>query len=88
MSPETAVDLGREALMVTMLVAAPVLVAGVVIGLVVGLIQALTQIQEQTVAFVPKLFATAIALAVTLPWILQRLVEYCENLLLNIPGTL
>ena len=54
MDPQDAVDLGREALMIAMLVSAPVLVAGMVVGLVIGLLQALTQIQEQTVAFVPE----------------------------------
>ncbi len=88
MSPEVAVDLGREALYVSTLVAAPVLIAGVVIGLVVGLIQALTQIQEQTVAFVPKLIAMVLALAFTLPWILTQLLEYSRNLFLSIPENL
>jgi flagellar biosynthetic protein FliQ len=52
--PQEAVDLSREALMIAMLVSAPVLVAGMVVCLVIGLLHALTQIQEQTVAFVPK----------------------------------
>jgi flagellar biosynthetic protein FliQ len=58
------------------------------VGLVIGLIQALTQIQEQTVAFVPKLVAMAIALGLSLPWLLTRLVEYSRELILNIPGSL
>ena len=88
MSPETAVDLGRDALLITSVIASPILISGVVVGLGIGLLQALTQIQEQTVAFVPKLMAMALALAFTLPWILQRLVEYSENLIKGIPGTL
>ena len=56
-NPQDAIDLGREALVMATLIAAPVLVAGMVVGLIVGLLQALTQIQEQTVAFVPKLLA-------------------------------
>ena len=62
MDPQDAVDLGREALVIATLIAAPVLVAGMVVGLIVGLMQALTQIQEQTVAFVPKLIAMVLAL--------------------------
>ena len=58
------------------------------IGLLVGLIQALTQIQEQTVAFVPKLIAMVVALGLSLPWVLTRLVEYSRELISNIPGTL
>lgn len=88
MSPEAAVEVSREALFITSLISAPVLVAGVVVGLVIGLVQALTQIQEQTVAFVPKLFATGLALALALPWILGQLVDYCQTLWLNIPGSL
>ena len=57
MQPQDAIDLGREAIVIATLISAPVLVAGMVVGLIVGLIQALTQIQEQTVAFVPKLIA-------------------------------
>jgi flagellar biosynthetic protein FliQ len=88
MDPSLAVDLGREALYVTTIISAPILIAGVVVGLVIGLAQALTQIQEQTVAFVPKLVAMVLALAFTLPWILGQLVEYSENLIRDIPGTL
>jgi flagellar biosynthetic protein FliQ len=88
MDPQLAVDLGRDALFITTIIAAPILVAGVVVGLAIGLIQALTQIQEQTVAFVPKLVAMALALAITLPWILGQLVDYSENLLRDIPSNL
>lgn len=88
MDPQTAVDLSRDALMVTMLVAAPVLLAGLFVGLLIGLIQALTQIQEQTVAFVPKLVAMMLAVAVTLPWMVAQLVSYSSNLFLSIPDNL
>lgn len=88
MQPQDAVDLTRHALLVAALVAAPVLIAGTLIGLFVGLLQALTQIQEQTVAFVPKLFAMGLALAFALPWILSQLKEYAEDLIANIPNVL
>jgi flagellar biosynthesis protein FliQ len=88
MNPQDAVDLGRQALLVATLIAAPVLVAGTVVGLVIGLFQALTQIQEQTVAFVPKLIVMVLALAISLPWVLTRLIEYSHDLIAHIPGTL
>ena len=88
MDAQDAIDLGREALKVTMFAAAPALVAGMVVGLVVGLLQALTQIQEQTVAFVPKLVAMVVALGVTLPWVITRLMEYSEDLIQSIPDML
>lgn len=88
MDPALAIDISRDALKITTMIAAPVLVSGVVVGLLIGLIQALTQIQEQTVAFVPKLVAMGLALAFSLPWVLGQLLDYSENLLRNIPNTL
>lgn len=88
MAPQDAVELGRQALLISTLVAAPILIAGFVVGLVIGLLQALTQIQEQTVAFVPKLVAMVLALAFSLPWVLARLIDYSQTLISNIPNTL
>jgi flagellar biosynthetic protein FliQ len=88
MHPQDAVDLGRDAIVIASLIAAPALIAGMVVGLLVGLIQALTQIQEQTVAFVPKLVAMALAVGLTLPWVLTRLVEYSRELIETIPASL
>lgn len=88
MDPAVAVDLGRNALFITGLISAPILVAGLVVGLVIGLLQALTQVQEQTVAFVPKLLAMALALALTLPWILRQMIDYSQALISGIPATL
>ena len=61
MDPRDIIDLGREAIWIALLVAAPVLLTGMIVGLLVGLLQALTQIQEQTVAFVPKIVAMVLA---------------------------
>ena len=88
MQPQDAIDLGREALVVATLVAAPVLIAGMLVGLIIGLMQALTQIQEQTVAFVPKLIAMIVVLSLTLPWLINQMVEYSQDLISNIPATL
>ena len=88
MNEQLAIDLGQQALTVTMLIAAPVLVAGMVVGLVVGLLQALTQIQEQTVAFVPKIVAMLLVLSLSLPWLTARMVEYSTDLIHDIPETI
>ncbi len=88
MNPQDAIDLAREALVIATLIAAPVLACRDARGLVVGLIQALTQIQEQTVAFVPKLIAMVLALGLSLPWVLTRLIEYSRELISNIPSSL
>jgi flagellar biosynthetic protein FliQ len=86
MDAQDAVDLGREAMQVALLVGAPVLLAGMVVGLVIGLFQALTQIQEQTVAFVPKIVAMFLALSITLPWLITRMLQYSSELIGGIPG--
>ena len=88
MTPDIAVDLSREAMVIATMIAAPALVAGMVVGLIVGLLQALTQIQEQTVAFVPKLLAMVLAVGLTLPWILMRPGEYAHDPIANIPHSM
>jgi flagellar biosynthetic protein FliQ len=57
-----------------------------VAGLIIGLLQALTQIQEQTVAFVPKIVVMVLALSITLPWILSQMLQYSTELISGIPG--
>ena len=76
MDAETAVDLCRATLMAAVIIAAPVLLVGMAAGLLVGLMQALTQVQDQTVAFVPKIMAMAAVLVICLPWLLTRMVEF------------
>ena len=88
MEANTAIDLTRDAILTSLLLCAPVLVVGLVAGLLIGLAQALTQIQDQTVAFVPKLVAMVAALTLCLPWLLQKMIEYSETLFLNIPRSI
>jgi flagellar biosynthetic protein FliQ len=88
MDPQTAIDLGREAVNTALLLGAPVLVCGMVVGLAVGLLQAMTQVQEQTVSFLPKLVAMIIVLSLTLPWLVSEMVRYSHDLIVNIPNTL
>jgi len=86
MDPQEAVDLGREALWTMLVIGSPVLVAGMVVGLIVGLFQAMTQIQEQTVAFVPKLVVMVLVLSVSLPWLVAQMLQYTTELIGGIPG--
>jgi flagellar biosynthetic protein FliQ len=88
MQPQDAIDLGREAIMLAMLVGAPVLLAGTVVGLLIGLLQALTQIQDQTIAFVPKLLAMLAVISLCLPWILDKLMQYCADVISNAPSVI
>ena len=85
MEPQQAIDLGREAMSMALLVSAPVLLVGIGTGLLIGLLQALTQIQDQTLSFVPKILAMLTAFSSGLPWLIQRMVEYSGTLISNIP---
>jgi len=86
MDSQTVIDIGREAIWNMLLIGAPVLLAGMAVGFLIGLLQALTQIQEQTVAFVPKLIAMVLVLSLALPWLIARMVQYSSDLIAGIPG--
>jgi flagellar biosynthesis protein FliQ len=86
MSPQLVVDLARNAIMMALMLAAPMLVVALLLGLIVSIFQAVTQIQEQTLAFVPKLLGVAAVFLVALPWIIQTLVRYTTELLRSIPS--
>jgi len=88
MDPQSAIDLVREAVVMMLVISAPVIVAGMAVGLVVGLLQAATQIQEQTLSFVPKAIAMLAVLSITMPWLLTRMIEYFRDLVENIPASL
>jgi len=88
MDAQTAVNLTQQAMLTALLVSAPILIVGVVVGLLIGLAQALTQVQDQTVAFVPKIVAMVAVLVLCLPWLVQKMVEYSEYLIVNIPRTI
>jgi flagellar biosynthetic protein FliQ len=77
--------LGRDAVLLTLLVAAPMLGFALVVGLVISVFQAATQIQEMTLTFIPKIVAVALALLLFLPWILAKLVGYTTALFNSIP---
>lgn len=85
MTSDFVVGLMAEAVKVTLLVSAPVLIVGLVVGVVISLIQAVTQIQEMTLVFVPKILAVMVVLVAALPWMINILVTYTHNLIANIP---
>jgi flagellar biosynthesis protein FliQ len=85
MTPNEAIDLVRDAILMSLIVGAPLLVVGMLVGLVIGLIQALTQIQDQTVSTVPKLVAMTLAIIVCLPWLTDRMLDYSRNVLKQLP---
>ena len=70
--PET-LDVARDAIFTLIVVSAPVMLVGLVVGLAISLVQALTQIQEMTIAFVPKILAIFVSLLIALPFMAERL---------------
>jgi flagellar biosynthetic protein FliQ len=85
MTPEVAVDLFREALWLTAVIVATVVVPSLLVGLMVAMFQAATQINEQTLSFLPRLLVILVTLIVLGPWLAQQLMEYTQNLIMNIP---
>lgn len=79
MEPQDAVELGKQAIQVCLVVGGPILLVGLLIGLVIGSLQSMTGIHDQTVSFVPKILLTIIAIALALPWLSQRLVDYTRQ---------
>ena len=88
MTPDHAVDLMRSALVLSLLIGAPALLTAIVVGLVVTLLQAVTQLQDQTLSFVPKIIAMMVVMLYTLPWVLNEIVEYSQDLFQEIPLSL
>lgn len=86
MTPDAVMTLGQQALEMTLLIAAPLLIAALGVGLLVSVFQAATQINEMTLSFIPKLVAVFVALIVAGPWMLNLLVDYMRRLLTGIPG--
>lgn len=84
MSADAIVLLGRDAMIVTLLVSAPMLLSGMVIGLVISVFQSVTQIQEITLTFVPKIFVVLLAFVVFMPWMMSTVIGFVEPLFGNL----
>lgn len=85
MTPETVIDILREALWLIVLLSAVIIGPGLVVGLVVSIFQAATQINEQTLSFLPRLLVTLIVIIVAGPWMLTQLLEHANRLISSIP---
>jgi len=85
MNGDMAIQIGREALTMVMLVSAPMLGLGLIVGVLVSIFQATTQIQEQTLAFIPKIIAVFVAILVFGPWMLSLMVDYTRQIFQYIP---
>ena len=85
MSGDLVIQLGQEALMVVLLVSAPMLGLGLTVGLMVSVFQATTSIQEQTLAFIPKIIAVFVAILIFGPWMLRIMVEFFSGIFTGLP---
>ncbi|HNC50922.1 MAG TPA: flagellar biosynthesis protein FliQ [Accumulibacter sp.] len=85
MTPEVVMQIGRQAVEMTLLMAGPLLLAALAIGLIVSVFQAATQINEQTLSFIPKLVGMFLILLLAGPWMLEIMVDYVRRLFENIP---
>ncbi|MDG4867324.1 flagellar biosynthesis protein FliQ [Guyparkeria sp. 1SP6A2] len=86
MSPDTVIDLTRQALTVILYLAMPILLTALAVGLLIGMFQAATQINEMTLSFIPKMIAVVVAILLAAPWMLQVIVDFTERLFHNIPS--
>lgn len=85
MSPGTVMEIGRQAIEATLLLAAPMLVTALVIGLIISIFQAATQLNEASLQFVPKLVMSFLVLMLAGPWMLQYFIDYIQRLYGSIP---
>ena len=85
MTEEMVLSIGREAMMTTLLLSAPLLLAALVTGLVVSIVQAITQINEATLTFIPKIIAVILVLLVMSPWMSQVMTTYTTELFASLP---
>ncbi len=80
MTQEFVITLGKQAITTALLISAPMLLSGLVIGLIIGIFQAVTQIQEMTLTFIPKILVVFISLFIFLPWMLNVIISFTNNI--------
>jgi flagellar biosynthetic protein FliQ len=86
MTPETVLTIGKQALQVTVMLGAPLLLSALIVGLMISIIQAATQINEMTLTFIPKLIALVAVVYLAGPWMLTLIVGFSRRLFERIPG--
>lgn len=84
MTMDDILFLGRDAMIVTLLVSAPMLLSGMIVGLLISIFQSVTQIQEITLTFVPKIFVVFLSFVIFLPWMGETLLAFVVPLLQNL----
>ena len=85
MNADLVIQLARESMLQTVLMAGPALLAALLIGALVGLLQAVTQIQDPTISLVPKILGIFLTLAICLPWLIERMLDFSQRLFGSVP---
>jgi flagellar biosynthetic protein FliQ len=85
MNPEHVIHIAKDAIELTLYVSLPIMGVGLVVGLIISLFQAVTQMHEMTITFVPKIIAVLLALLFLLPWMMQKMMFYTEQLIMDLP---
>jgi flagellar biosynthetic protein FliQ len=88
MTVDQATELTRNAVVLVLMLGAPIMLMAIIVGLTISVLQAVTQLQDQTLSFVPKIIAMALAGLLLLPWMMHRVVEYATEIFNNIPSQL
>jgi len=85
MTEQFVIHLGREAMLMMLLMSAPMLILGLLVGLLISILQAVTQIHEMTLTFIPKILAVSVAVAIFLPWMMRLIIDFTTSLFVNVP---
>jgi len=86
MTPEFVVGFARQAIEMALMISLPMLGVGLVVGVTISVLQAATQIQEMTLTFIPKIVSIFLALLIAFPWIMDKMVSYTRDLIINLPN--
>ncbi len=86
MSQQFIIHLGREVFLTAVMVASPMLIAGLIVGVSISVVQTATSIQEQTLTFIPKIIAVVVSLILFMPWMMNTLLDFSVELITNIPN--
>jgi flagellar biosynthetic protein FliQ len=81
LSQELVVEIARQTLYYTMIIAAPTLLTGLVIGVLLSIVQSVIQLREMTLTFIPKILATMLILLLSIPWMINKFIEYFNYLM-------
>lgn len=85
MTPEFVIGFARQAIELTLMISLPMLLVGLVVGLTVSIFQAATQLQEMTLTFIPKIVSIFLALLISFPWIMDKILTFTRDIFLNFP---